>query len=629
LSRVLAITDSLGRQTRYTYNPLNQVTQIKDMLGGLTQFSYDPNGNLLNVTDARNNATSYAYSNMDRVTSRTDPLLRAESYAYDNDGNPTSFTDRKSQVTGSTYDALGRVTQVTYQDGSTTNYTYDAGNRLTQVVDSVSGTTTLNYDNLDRLSSETTPQGSVSYTYDAAGRRMSMTVAGQPTVSYAYDNANRLTSITQGSSAVSFAYDNANRRTSLTLPNGITTEYAYDAASRLTGLTYKLGTTTLGNLTYGYNAAGERIQIGGTWARTGQPNAMTGATYNAASHQLTFGSQTLTYDLNGNLINDGTNTYTWNARNQLTAITGPVPATFAYDGFGRRTTKTISGSATQYLFDGVDLVQELAATGTTNYLRSLNIDEALARGSNEFYLADALGSAVALADPSSAVTTQYTYEPFGRTTVSGASTNPVQWSGRENDESTGLYFLRTRYYSPTLQRFLSEDPLEFAGGDVNFYAYVLNNPMSWTDPFGLKLCATNLPGMGATYLDDSIAPLVEDFIRRTTANGIDVRFTEAFRPTEYQDALTQNPNAITPVPPGTSLHEAGFAFDISWRQIRPEDRRAVVENARQTGLRWGGNFKKPDPVHFYKEVPGGRAKRSIYIKEAQGDYKKGNVPVCP
>lgn len=164
---------------------------------------------------------------------------------------------------------------------------------------------------------------------------------------------------------------------------------------------------------------------------------------------------------------------------------------------------------------------------------------------------------------------------------------------------------------------------------MNFYAYVLNNPMSWADPLGLKLCALNLPGMGDTYLDDSIAPLVEDFIRRNTANGIDVRFTEAFRPTSYQEALTQNPNATTPAPPGTSLHEAGFGFDIRWRQMRPEDRRTVVENARLAGLRWGGNFKKPDPVHFYKEVPGGRAQRSIYIKEAQGDFKKGNVPVCP
>ncbi|HLC42259.1 MAG TPA: RHS repeat-associated core domain-containing protein [Methylomirabilota bacterium] len=489
LSRVLAVTDPLGRQTRYTYSPLNQVTQFKDMLGGITQFNYDANGNLLSVTDARNNATSYAYSNMDRVTSRTDPLLRAESYSYDNDGNPTSFTDRKSQVTSSTYDALGRLTQATYQDSSITSYTYDSGNRLTQVVDSLSGTITLSYDNLDRLIQETTAVGSVGYTYDAAGRRTSMTVAGQPTVSYAYDNADRLTSITQGSSVVSFAYDNANRRTSLTLPNGLITEYSYDAGSRLTGLTYKQGSTTIGTLTYTYNAAGERVGVGGTWARTGQPNAVASATYNAANHQLTFGGQTLTYDQNGNLTSDGTNTLTWDARNQLVAINGAsVSAGFSYDAFSRRTGKTINDSTTNFVHDGANPVQEVTVGGTANILTGLGIDEYFTRtdaDGTRTFLTDILGSTVALTDQAGALQTQYAYEAFGATTVNGTpTTNPIGWTGRELD-GTGLQFLRARYYHPGLARFISEDPIGFASGDVNLYSYTWNNPLSYVDPLGL------------------------------------------------------------------------------------------------------------------------------------------------
>ncbi len=50
---------------------------------------------------------------------------------------------------------------------------------------------------------------------------------------------------------------------------------------------------------------------------------------------------------------------------------------------------------------------------------------------------------------------------------------------------TGLYLYRARYYSPTLQRFISEDPLGFGGG-TNGYAYVGNNPVSWIDPFGYR-----------------------------------------------------------------------------------------------------------------------------------------------
>jgi YD repeat-containing protein len=92
-------------------------------------------------------------------------------------------------------------------------------------VDSAGGTITRAYDDLDRLTSETTPQGSVSYGYDAAGRRTSMTVAGQPQVTYTSDNANRLTQIAQGTSTVTVGYDNANRRTSLAMSNGVNVSY--------------------------------------------------------------------------------------------------------------------------------------------------------------------------------------------------------------------------------------------------------------------------------------------------------------------------------------------------------------------------------------------------------------------
>jgi RHS repeat-associated protein len=99
-------------------------------------------------------------------------------------------------------------------------------------------------------------------------------------------------------------------------------------------------------------------------------------------------------------------------------------------------------------------------------------------------LTDALGSTVALIDGSGAIQTQYTYEPFGATTTSGAaSANPAQFTGREND-GTGLYFYRARYYDPRRQRFTSEDSLGFAGGDVNLHAYVGNNPTGYRDPSG-------------------------------------------------------------------------------------------------------------------------------------------------
>jgi YD repeat-containing protein len=98
--------------------------------------------------------------------------------------------------------------------------------------------------------------------------------------------------------------DNANRRTSVTFPNGILATYSYNARD-LTGITFSKGGNTLGTLVYTTDAEGRRILVDGTWARTSLPGAMSNATYNANNQQVAFGGATLTYDLNGNLINDG------------------------------------------------------------------------------------------------------------------------------------------------------------------------------------------------------------------------------------------------------------------------------------------------------------------------------------
>jgi len=336
-----------------------------------------------------------------------------------------------------------------------------------------------------------------------------MTVVGQTQVVYTYDNANRLTQVQQGTSTVTMAYDDADRRTSLMLPNTNSVTYAYNAASELTSLTYKQGATVIGDLTYTYDLAGNRIQTGGAFARTTIPPALTTVSYNANNQQTTFGTNTLTYDLNGNLatVTDAgvTTTYTWNARNQLTGIASTgFAASFTYDSFGRRTGKTVQGTTTNFVYDGLNPVQEKAgATVTANLLTGLGIDEFFTRTDGvgvRALLPDALGSTVALGDSTGTVQTQYTYEPFGYATQTGlASTNSYKYTGRE-DDGTGLYFYRARYYHPRLQRFIAEDPIGFAGGDVNLYGYVDNNPQSFRDPRGLASISVpldfpNIPAM--------------------------------------------------------------------------------------------------------------------------------------
>jgi len=272
-----------------------------------------------------------------------------------------------------------------------------------------------------------------------------MTVAGQSAVNYTYDDANRLMQIAQGSSTAAFTYDSAGRRTSLTLPNAMTTTYAYDAASELTGLSYQLGATKLGDLGYEYDLVGRRTSVGGSFARTGLPTALGSATYNANNQLTQRGSTSFAYDGNGNLTSDGGNTYTWNARNQLASISGGVSASFQYDPFGRRVTKSVGGSSAAYLYDGVNMVQELSGSTPTANLFNGRVDEVLTRteaSGTSNYMADGLGNTMALVDGTGSIQTQYTYEAFGQTATTGSgSTNQRQYTGREND-GTGLYFYR-------------------------------------------------------------------------------------------------------------------------------------------------------------------------------------------
>ena len=176
----------------------------------------------------------------------------------------------------------------------------------------------------------------------------------------------------------------------------------------------------------------------------------------------------------------------------MMGLNGPGNAAlFSYDALGRRSGKIINGLRVQYVYDGFNPVQETSgANSLANTLTGLRIDEYLTRSDltgARFFLSDGLGSTMALTDSTGAVQTGYSYEPFGKTSLSGTpSSNPFQYTGREND-GTGLYYYRARYYHPGLQRFIGEDPFpgfQLMPESLNRYPYALNNPQSLVDPDG-------------------------------------------------------------------------------------------------------------------------------------------------
>lgn len=167
---------------------------------------------------------------------------------------------------------------------------------------------------------------------------------------------------------------------------------------------------------------------------------------------------------------------------------------FKYDPFGRRIYKSSSAGTSIYAYDTDNLIEETNSAGAVvaRYAETQNTDEPLAMlrsGTTSFYNIDGLSTVTSLSNAAGALAQTYAFDSFGKQTASSSSlTNPFQFTGREFDSETSLYFLRARYFDQSAGRFLSEDPIKFDGG-VNFYRYVGNDPVDSTDPYGLvQLC---------------------------------------------------------------------------------------------------------------------------------------------
>jgi len=163
---------------------------------------------------------------------------------------------------------------------------------------------------------------------------------------------------------------------------------------------------------------------------------------------------------------------------------------FKYDPFGRRIYKSSSSATSIYAYDDDgNLLEETNSSGSVvaRYSQGSNIDEPLAMlrsSTTSYYDADGLGSITSLSSSAGSLTQTYGYDSFGKqTSSSGSLANPFQYTAREFDSETNLYFYRDRYYDQTDGRFLSEDPIGFDGGR-SFYTYVRNNPTILIDPRG-------------------------------------------------------------------------------------------------------------------------------------------------
>ncbi len=145
-----------------------------------------------------------------------------------------------------------------------------------------------------------------------------------------------------------------------------------------------------------------------------------------------------------------------------------------------------------YQYEGLNVVQTQSGSSGFGSLVGVDLDELfmLNYGSaQDSVLRDALGSVVGLTDTTQTVTDLCGY---ATTHNFGTKANPYQFAIRENDFNN-LYFMRNRYYLPSIARFISRDPASAGGGGMNTYAYAGDDPIDFNDPTGLDF---GIPGLG-------------------------------------------------------------------------------------------------------------------------------------
>jgi RHS repeat-associated protein len=534
---ITAVNDPEGRQTRYGYDQRNRVTSVTDALGHTTTFIYDEQ-NMTAVTDARGKETRYEYNADGYLSKETDPLGYETIFTYGLGGIVRTVTDPKGDSLVYEYDAVNRLVGKTYPDGSSVRFGFDAMGNLATADNGFSGMT-FEYDGNNRMIKASTrptayqPGGSVLYAYDANGNRARMTDPGGGVTDYAYDEMNLVVSLTNPRAQTTrYFYDAAGRLEGRTFANGMAESVVRDRSGNVSELKIcwaalqdpmlddLFGRDRSGTITamqgldgshgfvydevyrlvladhpvqaqerYSYDPAGNRLSS----------SAASDWLYDDGNRLEGQGGVGFTYDESGNVTSRtdqvGTTAYAYDYENRLVGIDYPDGgfSAYAYDALGRRIWTDENGLITKFVYDGSNVLMEFNDNGSlrARYTFGLGVDEIISaevpgQSGSIFYLLDHQGSVKWLADASGNLIAGYTYDSFGNVVArTGNVYNPFGYTGRVLDEASGLMYYRARYYDPSVGRFTTKDPIGFAGGSMNLYGYVSNNPVNYADPWGL------------------------------------------------------------------------------------------------------------------------------------------------
>lgn len=586
LGRLVRETDPLGMDVTYQYDATgNRISRI-DSAGNTTAYAYDALGRLISKTFADGTRAAFSYDNKGRLLTAANQHV-AYSMTYDALGRQLSITDSNKRTIRYEYDQLGNRTRLIMPDGGRVDYRYDEANRLL-AIDSFLGVFSLGYDTLGRRTSLAHPNGvTTEYSYDTLGLLTGIITRGGGrdgllnSFTYSHDPVgNRLAKSVEAAMGHGRGQQHQAQRF----------VYTYDAVYQLIDTLAmrenKRREKELRHLSesFTYDPAGNRL-TGPRWDDL--------YTHNEANQLLAGPDHDYIYDANGNLsekieTSDGGQAgwrYEYDLENRLVKATRTdedeiKTVSCKYDPFGRRLEKKVEVRDLRagcvktkiytYVYDNEDIILEIRSGGededndndgrgkyghgwrkqisrpaVSRFVHGPGIDEPLAieqKGRVYFYHADGLGSITSLTDANGRVAQTFEYDSFGNLGHKGNHVKqPYAYTAREWDGETGLYFYRARYYDSYAGRFISKDPIGFAGGDVNLYGYVQNDPVDFSDPWGLAwfrpddhpymagregtIIEPGPNGMGS-FIDDYVpaghtfASMHDNFVGKMTKTGV-------------------------------------------------------------------------------------------------------------
>ena len=499
-----------------------------------------------NVPD-RSIITSWKYDNCQRLICQIEALQAPEQkithYLYNHEGQKEATIKPDGIRINHAYDLLGRITAFDSSDKSFSyTYQYDANSNLIKVCDLLNNTATIKtYDGSDRLAQEILGNGlTVAYTYDRKSRPKQFLLPDGSSIQYTYSDFSlkevaRFSSSGEPQYVHSYIdYDTAgnpifekligqagtrssqldllNRVIKVSTPHWDETLTSFDP---LGNLLQRQVNDSLGLVTYNYTydrlsqiQSEEGIAMH-TFSNDSVYNRLStdshSYTLNSLNQLLNDGTNSYRYDPNGNLVQKGSTTYAYDALDRLISVANDSEqVSYTYDELNRRLSKKVASSSQQteerYLYAGQDEIGACDPQGNIAQLRVLGIGRgaeigaAIAIELNGQAFApihDHNGNVASLLDNVGNVFETYRYSAFGEEQIYDtnnapidASINPWRFSSKRFDPETGFINFGRRYYSPSIGRFVTADPIGYEAGP-NLYAYVLNNPLTHLDLYGL------------------------------------------------------------------------------------------------------------------------------------------------